>query len=395
MKQYLLLFLILLFPAWLFSQQSCENNNIVIIRENHIILHNDVRSGDEKAKYTVNYNINPDIKVIPVKPDGTKDDIAEGGDYTLTKGENGKYTFIITDSEGNEHTMETDEMPATIQDASGNTYSIDDKGNITPISTNSNIQLDNATKNTPRPDIATLEFQSTTNTKYAVDQYKEVYEKVTEFFLKYKPTNEDMIASAKFIVPGASDEIFVKVVDSKSSFNPEKVHFVTDKGKEYKGAYNTTKQGWTLTVLGSDANDGQYLYVVQDEGQGKYATLARLNIYSYEPKSIKVKLVPVNGFTNNFSANAVSTQLNAIYNKVGITCEVEMAGGFDYEPLKTGAFNVTGSGLFSTLTDDMKALNNAYQTANPEETAICLFIIENVTGNENVAGDMPRGKQFG
>ncbi|MDR3339390.1 MAG: AHH domain-containing protein, partial [Candidatus Symbiothrix sp.] len=185
------------------------------------------------------------------------------------------------------------------------------------------------------------------------------------------------------------------VTESKSGFNPDKVHFVTDKSKEYKGVYDAAKQGWTLTVLGSDANDGQYLYVVQEESSGKYATLARLNIYSYEPKSIKVKLVPVNGFTNNFSANNVSTQLNSIYNKVGITCVVEMAGSFDYEPLKTNPFNVTGSGLFSTLTDDMKALNSAYQTANPEETAICLFIIENVTGNENVAGDMPRGKQFG
>jgi hypothetical protein len=121
MKKYLLLFLRLLFSVWLFSQQPYGNNNIVIIEENHIILHRYVCSGDEKAKYTVNYNIDPNISIIPVKPDGTKDDIAEGGDYTLSKGENGKYTFIITDSEGNEHTMETDEMPATIKDASGST----------------------------------------------------------------------------------------------------------------------------------------------------------------------------------------------------------------------------------------------------------------------------------
>jgi hypothetical protein len=140
--------------------------------------------------------------------------------------------------------------------------------------------------------------------------------------------------------------------------------------------------------------DGQNLYAVQEEGSGKYATLARLNIYTYEPKTVKVKLIPVNGFTNGFTAGNVSPQLNAIYNRVGITCEVEVAPSFDYT-FANGTFNVTGSGLFSTLTDDMKALNAAYLQAHPDETAICLFIIENVTGAEGVAGDMPRGKQFG
>jgi hypothetical protein len=137
MKQHLLLYILLLFPVWLFSQQSYRNDSIGTIKENHIILHNDVRSGDEKAKYTANYNINPDIKVIPVKPDGTKDDIAEGGDYTLTKGENGKYTFIITDSEGNEQIVETDTIPAMIADNTGNIYTINANGSITPTNTSS------------------------------------------------------------------------------------------------------------------------------------------------------------------------------------------------------------------------------------------------------------------
>jgi hypothetical protein len=70
-----------------------------------------------------------------------------------------------------------------------------------------------------------------------------------------------------------------------------------------------------------------------------------------------------------------------------------MANSFNYN---YNTFNVTGSGLFSNLTDDMKAINNAYtQTAGYKEDVITLFIIENVTGNENVVGDMPRGKQFG
>jgi hypothetical protein len=43
----------------------------------------------------------------------------------------------------------------------------------------------------------------------------------------------------------------------------------------------------------------------------------------------------------------------------------------------------------------MKALNGAYLASHPGETSLCLFLIENVTGAEGIAGDMPRGKQFG
>jgi hypothetical protein len=147
-------------------------------------------------------------------------------------------------------------------------------------------------------------------------------------------------------------------------------------------------------LVGGAADDGQHLYVVHELGNGKYGTLARLNIYTYEPKTIKVKLVPVNGYKNGLTANTVTSQLNAIYNKVGIDCMVEVAPDFPYT-FNSGTFNVTGSGLFSTLTDDMKNLNGAYLQANPDETGICLFIIENVTSADGVWGDMPRGKQFG
>ncbi|MDR2474472.1 MAG: hypothetical protein LBD45_01310 [Bacteroidales bacterium] len=337
-----------------------------------------VTSGDAKADLKVPYTINPAQSPVPIQE------------------KDGHYTLTLTDNQNQTHTVEANNLPTTIEDASGATYEIDKNGTVKQLSSNSGIQLDDATKNTPRPDIATLEFQTTSNTQYALDQYKDVYAKVTEFFLKYKLSDEEMIASAKFMIPGASDEIFVKVIQSGSGFKPDKVHFVTDKGKEYQATYDATKQGWTVTLLGSEANDGQNLYVVQEESSGKPATLTRLNIYSYEPKSLKVRLVPVNGFTNSFSATAVSQQLNAIYNKVGITCDVEMASSFNYEPLKTKAFNVTGSGLFSTLTDDMKAINSAYmQSTDYQDGVITLFMIENVTGNEGVVGDMPRGKQFG
>ena len=355
----------------------------------------DIRSGDEKATFVVDYNINPNIPLKPLKADTSKDDIKDtGGNYNFAKGENGKYEFVITDDKGKEHKIETESIPFTIKDKDGNVFEASETGELKQISSSSDISLPAETRETPRTDIAVVEFQSTDNTKYAVDNYRDIYAKVTEYFLAYKPETKEMIASAKLMLPGASDEIFVKVVESGNSFNPDKVRFVTGNGQEYKGEYDASKGGWRVTLAGSAANDGQSLYVVYEESSGKHATIARLNIYSYEPKTVKVKLVPVNGFTNGFTASSVSSQLNAIYNKVSITCEVEIAPSFGYT-FANGTFNVTGSGFFSTLTDDMKSLNKAYQQANPNNKDICLFMIENVTGADGVAGDMPRGKQFG
>ncbi|GHT11860.1 hypothetical protein FACS189426_14390 [Bacteroidia bacterium] len=265
--------------------------------------------------------------------------------------------------------------------------------------TDSNIYLDDSTKNQPNTTLAVLEFTTTAKTKYALDQYREIYAKVPEYFMKYKPTVSDMIASAKFMLPGESDEIFVKIKESKSDFDLSKVHFVTNNGKEYTGTYNSQDKGWTLNIVGSNAGDGQEIYVVYEESKGKFTTLDKLNVYSYERKSVNIKLVPVNGFTNSFNVNALSTELNKIYSRVGVTCNLSMAeSGFTYTPVNGNSFDVTGSGLFSTETADMKAIKQAYSTylgGNLDGNTLYLFIIEKITGADGVAGDMPRGKRFG
>jgi hypothetical protein len=356
----------------------------------------DIRYGEERAAFDVDYIIDPCIPAKPTVADNGEDPVRDAnGDYVFAKGENGMYEITLTDDKGNEHIIESEKLPFTLKDGSGNTYEIGENGTAKPVSSASGIRLPDEGRETPHPELAVLQFEETPNTRYALDQYRDVYAKVTEYFLKYKPTNDEMIASAKFLTPGVSDEIFVRILSSGEGFTPAKVHFVTDKGQEYNGVYDESKNGWTLTLAGGLAGDGQRLYAVMETASGMYATLARLNIYTYAPKNVNVKLIPVNGFTNGFTTESVSQRLNAIYNRVGVTCEVEMATNFDYEPLKAGAFNVTGSGLFSTLTDDMKALNGAFLDERPDETDLCLFLIENVTGADGITGDMPRGCQFG
>ena len=122
---------------------------------------------------------------------------------------------------------------------------------------------------------------------------------MTEYFLKYKPSATAIIASAKFIAAGESDEIFVRIKERKTDFDPQKVKFLTGNEKEYKGVYDPVENGWTLTLIGGQAGDGQEVYVVYETAPGKVVTLDMLRTYSYEPKAVQVKLIPVNGFTND------------------------------------------------------------------------------------------------
>ncbi|MDR1203766.1 MAG: hypothetical protein LBL58_19325 [Tannerellaceae bacterium] len=83
---------------------------------------------------------------------------------------------------------ESGSFPFTIKDRSGNTFEVNELGEVKPISSSgSDIRLDEATKETPHTELAVLQFEATPNTKYALDAYRDVY--------------------AKFMLPGVSDEI--------------------------------------------------------------------------------------------------------------------------------------------------------------------------------------------
>ena len=263
-----------------------------------------------------------------------------------------------------------------------------------------NIQIDTTKADTTVFSVTFAEIPGVT--RFAVDQYKEVYKEVTEYYQQYKAADKEIAASAKFMLPGTSDKFAVKINGTPGQgFEPTRVHFVTMAGKEYQASYLPEKLQWELTVVASDAGDGQELFVVYEKEPGKYVTVDLINIYSYEPIKRSVTLVPVNNAKNGLSRESVENGLNRIYDKIGIHWTVNMQDtAFNYTPKNGSSFNVTGSGLFSTLTDDMKAINEAFkQSGQYQEDGLYLFILpfepndKSQTANTN--GDMPLGSQFG
>ena len=90
----------------------------------------DIRTGEEKAQYVVDYTIDPNVTGKYKYIDSSEDEIKEGEDYETQKGENGYYVLTLTDKEGNEHEVKVDSLPTTIEDNEGNTYEVrEDKTN--------------------------------------------------------------------------------------------------------------------------------------------------------------------------------------------------------------------------------------------------------------------------
>lgn len=98
--------------------------------------------------------------------------------------------------------------------------------------------------------------------------------------------------------------------------------------------------------------------------------------------------------------NAITAQLNKTYNPIGVSFNVSETSNFvntDWDLNKDGKLAVSGSGFLATQTTEMKALNNAYKAANPNlpKDVAVLFMLKSSDSTANLAGDMPRGKQFG
>lgn len=363
----------------------------------------DVRTNEERAGYEVPYNIDAS-KPARIEPfdDKSEDAIREAKEYITTHGENPRYIVTVKDENGNDQKVAVGEVPATIKDKSGNIYEVDEKGNIKQISTKSDIQLDDKTKNIQdKTFVSSITFEAIEGTtKYALDQYQTVYANVIEYDREYKVGDTEAIrASAKLMLPGTTDEIFVRVVGPEDGFDANKVSFITENNTKYEAKYNGT-DGWNLSIVAPAAKDGLQIYAVHEKGlvDGKmtYGTLAILKVLTYEPKVVNVMLVPVNEYRGKFTEDAVNTELNTIYNKFGVTVNVKISKNkFEYKPQNGRTFQIDGTGLFATTTADMDAIEAAFKkTGDYNDQTVYLFIVGEEPSTP-AQGDMVRDSKFG
>ena len=353
----------------------------------------DVVTGDCSAGITVDIDIN------------SPDDIIIDKDHITTDADSNKTVDISIGSQ----TFTATKIPTSIVDPKGRYYGVDRYGNVKQVATTVTLPEASVKAITSKLDASTgtAAFSAITgqnepniNTIYALDNWRTEYGQSVLWGAKYEDPNiTGLKVGNKCMAPGVPDVLKVTLTLYNST-NPDKVKFITPKGVSF--TYTRDRNDYTVNVLGGPKNDAQELYVTIDNGGGNYVSVGKLKLASYEPKTIKVAIVPVGSASipPGIDAANLQTELNKIYNPVCINVKVRVAERFD-DNSWDGGLKVEGSGLLSSLTSDMKNLNSVFSSkVKLKEGESCLFLVSKfLDGNNseltNVDGDMPRGNKYG
>nr|MCU0431366.1 fibronectin type III domain-containing protein [Cytophagaceae bacterium] len=306
----------------------------------------------------------------------------------------GECVVEITGNDGSKQTQ-TFTPPATVESANGNLFYIDISCKVVKageriVIKQTTQELDKLSKK------GTVTFSKSNESPLGFSAWNSAYEISDDWNKRYQKLGDYRVAS-KFMEPGRRDPIKGTLIINDNTINKSKIIFATGKGVKYEASNSGNE--YSIHVLSGPEGDAQELYALYPkDSAGMYESLGKILIPTYKHKQRKLVLIPVNGATTN--ANSIKNTLNTIYQPYGVDWSVETAANFtdlswNLNNDKDNALDIEGSGAFSTLTNEMKALNAAWIKRNkPDPSVIYLFVLKKAE-TPNVAGDMPRSKQFG
>jgi hypothetical protein len=310
-------------------------------------------------------------------------------------------------------------LPLTVEDKNGNVYEVHEN----PEKSTTNPQPYVAVKlgkqegeipfgsmdlNVQDEAKATVTFANDASSLYALDTWQNYYSSVgiisggngdpnSNFDgCKYEKIGANYWVKWKYIPPGKTDKVTAELlISDKAKIDPAKVVFKTKAGKVFESSYNATTHNFTITLLGGEDKDGQELYAMHPATEsGKYWNLGKLDMMSYAPVERKMVLVKTTA-NDNTDATTVQTELNRIYNPVGISWSVS-SEQFTYN---TDNIFEGKSGVISTYLPNMRTLNAAFIAAKADKletkTAYLFLVNQTAGGDRDKQGFMPRGMQFG
>lgn len=302
-------------------------------------------------------------------------------------------SIVLTGANGQNKTLTVDNLPTTIKDGNGRIFSVDKNGTVKAIGQTVPLAMSQSELNTLATTKGSVSFAEAG--VYAFDAYQVIYENDFSWKNKYEKIGNYGVGR-KAIAAGKPDILKAIVNLTDNTLKADSIKFVTGKGTRFESKSLGNNQ-YEINIVGGPEGDAQELYALYPQGNGKYLSLGKVLIVSYLTQKKRLVLVPVNGATINLSS--ISQKLNEIYNPIAVEWEVVADANFadnTWDQNNDGALDIEDSGLFSALTSEMAALNRAYKNShtNIESETTYLFVL-NRASDPTVAGDMPRGKQFG
>jgi hypothetical protein len=347
----------------------------------------EVISGNATANYTTNYDITSPNNIMPVLP------II-----------NGSTNIIIIRPDNTRDTLRNISLPYTIQDKDGDVYSIDKNGQVTSAGKVGAMPgLNAATLNKLSQQKAKVTFKQHPAQLYGFDGWqsnivgKNLIEKEYERIVD-SATNTPYYVANKSIGASKTDKVIAKIeIFDTQLFTADSVRFVTGKGTLFNAAKTSVAGEYEVNLIGGPGNDAQELFAIHPTGSGQYATLGKLKLVSYYTLVKQIVLVPV---TDNITdITPVQQSVNDWFKTANVQVSIQQDKPFTYtgwDKNKDSALDVSGSGLFSQYTSEMRSLNAAYKAQRyTDKNKLYLFVVKKSAGVQGIEGDMPRGSQFG
>jgi hypothetical protein len=299
-------------------------------------------------------------------------------------------TVVITFLDGptQSFTMPNDGSPLVIRDENGNQFIIGANGQVQQgvYYTFSNDKLDNS---------ATKDFQ----VQFSNDSIQHPFGfdrmSIPQWYKDYEiiQLSDKTAYKVPYISISKSAPLQAKV---KASFKTTgTIHpvitFSTSTGVNIPTTRIGTTDNYNLSFSYSSLNTAIYA-----KADGK--KIGKLNIIALDQKNSKVIIVPVNNASiSNSSSSTLQTSLNDIYQQANSKWTVSIKPNFTIAfDSNSNGLDVSDATLMSKYSSEMKAIRDAYKTANPtyDKTAYYLFVVPSFSDPTQL-GYMVRGKGIG
>ncbi len=326
----------------------------------------------------------------------------------ITVNEDGSITITHPDGSTSQHEREDNVM---IVDGNGDVYYVDENGQVIQGGTQGDaITSDSVDGIAPDGTVTGLTakgiqvfFDDDPAYQFGFDTLPAGSEAALSDYYETIPDGSggDYHIAHKFLARNLEESLQASVSITDNDLSMDDLVFKTKEGEVFT---HQVVDATTIRIplTGRFANAVQTLYaVLPKEGteRTKEQIAGVITLHHYEFKPVSVTLVPV-GDVNLPALEEVTTHINGIYNRAGVTMDISTASPYDPDAVlygTDGTIDVEASAMLSHYTKDQKALIKDYKTQGIDKNRYYVFVLgEDIRPSlAQVAGFMPLKGQFG
>ena len=241
-----------------------------------------------------------------------------------------------------------------------------------------------------------IALYNTTGSSYDIDRKQ--YALLESYYPKAKDLNTQMdwYAPVKFMAAGIAEPVAIVVTPNQTGYRKQNLSFRIASSGDVIPIAQSGPQDTVKLTLPSTLPPGQPVEIVasyKSTIDSVNYTVGFFMVYIYQPKTIELNLVSVNGYTINQSE--IESQLKKVYDPVGVKFIVSKTTMLRESDWVT-AVTIENSAMFSNYPSDLKDYVGGVKDLDDYDSDE-YYLVYGLTTNasSSVTGYMPRARNIG